>query len=101
MSNLSFVSDAVSEPVFQSLSVSFVKIPAFPFTLLLISNVVNNSFDSINMSCIKSKSDISPSDVLNTFTLFTSPANVSNCDTLILANEAVTLVATFEPLSIL
>jgi len=81
--------------------VSFVKIPAFPFTLLVISNVVNNSLDSINISCIKSKSDISPSDVLNTFTLFTSPANVSNSDILIFANDAVTPDATFEPLSIL
>ena len=44
---------------------------------------------------------MSPSDVLNTFTLFTSPANVSKREIFISANDAVTFDGTFEPLSIL
>ena len=72
-----------------------------PITLPVSCVVVNNSFDSTNISCIKLKSEISPSEVLNTFTRFTSPANVSNCDSLISANDWFTPESTFEPLSIL
>ena len=44
---------------------------------------------------------MSPCEVLNTFTLLTSPANVSNFESLMFANDWLIPEFTFEPLSIL
>ena len=88
LSTLKEFNSAYNEPVSQKFDrTSPENIPVLPTTLLVKSNVVNNSFDSTKISCIKSKSEISPSDVRKTFTLLTSPANVSKLEIFTFAKD--------------